>query len=114
MADLTLAQATAKGWVVERGPAAASASGGPCVFRKEFVLSGATISGRTPITMGYHIGTGAQANTDIKVVHEYAATQSQALSQITQWENHMASTAIRRGIGAAERSYHPAGSTGTD
>ena len=61
MADLTLAQATAKGWVVEQGPATASASGGPCMFRKEFVLSGATITGRTPVTMGYHIGTGAHA-----------------------------------------------------
>src|SRR6266545_4588886 len=66
MSDLTLAQATAKGWVVEQGPATASASGGPCTLRKEYVLSGATISGRTPVTMGYHIGTGASADTSIK------------------------------------------------
>jgi hypothetical protein len=100
MADLTLAQATAKGWVVEQGPATASSSGGPCTFRKEYMLSGATISGRTPVTMGYHIGTGASAQRDVKFVHEYAATQSQALAQITAWENRMA--ALRDGVGYAE------------
>jgi hypothetical protein len=100
MADLTLAQATAKGWKVERGPAAASASGGPCMFRKEFVLSGATISGRTPVTMGYHIGTGASADFATKVIHEGAATQSQALAQITAWETRMG--LIKDGIGYPE------------
>ncbi len=109
MADLTLAQATAKGWVVERGPATSSPTGGPVRLVKEYVLSGATITGRTPITMGYHIGTGASADRSLKRVSEYAATQAQALTQITLWENHMASTAIRRGIGFTEKTGHPQG-----
>jgi hypothetical protein len=100
MADLTLAQATAKGWVVENGPAVASSSGGPTTLRKEYVLAGATISGRSPVTMGYHIGTGAGASRDIKVVHEYAATQVQALAQITAWETRM--IALRDGVGFSE------------
>jgi hypothetical protein len=110
MADLTLAQATAKGWVVERGVATASPTGGPTRLVKEFVLSGATISGRTPITMGYHIGTGASADTSIKRVSEYAATQAQALSQITLWENQMAASgqpnSHRRALGYAEPAKH--------
>lgn len=104
MADLTLAQATAKGWTVELGPTSASASGGPTRIVKEYVLSGATISGRTPVTMGYHVGTGASADRSVKRVSEYAATQAQALSQITAWENRMA--ALRDGIGYTEPSGH--------
>ena len=108
--SLTLAQATAKGWVVELGPASASASGGPTRLVKEFVLSGATISGRTPITMGYHIGTGAAADTSIRRISEYAATQSQALAQITAWENQMAASgqpnSHRRALGYAESAKH--------
>jgi hypothetical protein len=67
---LTLAQATAKGWVVQSGPTSATPSGGPTKLVKEFVLSGATITGRTPVTMGYHIGTGASADRSIKKVTE--------------------------------------------
>jgi len=102
---LTLAQATAKGWVVQFGPAASSPSGGPCTFWKEYVLSGATISGRTPVTMGYHIGTGASADRSLKKVTEYAATQSQALTQMDAWEVRM--QAVRDGIGFTEQAYKP-------
>lgn len=112
MPDLTLAQATAKGWVIERGPAAASPSGGPTRLVKEYVLSGATISGRTPITMGYHIGTGASADRSIKRVAEYGDTQAQALTRITAWENTI--QAIRDGIGFTEKAYHPQGGGSLD
>jgi hypothetical protein len=108
----TLAQATAKGWVVEQGPAAASASGGPCMFRKEYVLSGATISGRTPVTMGYYIGTGASAQRDVKVTHEYAATQAQALAQIDAGEARM--IALRDGVGYSELPGRISSGSGTD
>lgn len=104
MPDLTLAQATAKGWVVQLGPTTATPSSGPTRLAKEYVLSGATISGRVPVTMGYHIGTGANADFSTKKVTEYAATQVQALAQITLWENRMA--ALRDGIGYADRAAH--------
>src|SRR5215211_2453773 len=96
MADLTLAQATAKGWVVQSGPAASSPAGGPTKLVKEYVLSGATIASRVPVTMGYHVGTGASANRSIKKVTEYGDTQSQALTRIDAWETRM--QAVRDGI----------------
>ena len=100
---LTLAQATAKGWYVELGPAASSPSGGPCRLAKQYVLSGATIAD-TPVKMGYHIGTGASADRSVKMVREYAATQSAALNQCDLWETRMA--ALRDGIGYADRAAH--------
>jgi len=108
----TLAQATAKGWVVQNGPTTATPSGGPTTLVKEYVLSGATVSGRTPVTMGYHIGTGASADRSIKRVAEQAATQVQALAQIDAWEARM--VAIRDGIGFTEYPYHPQGGGSLD
>jgi hypothetical protein len=104
---LTLAQATAKGWVVQNGPTSATPSGGPTTLVKECVLSGATISGRVPVTTGYHIGTGASADRSVKRVSEYAETQVVALARIEQWELRM--QAIRDGIGYTEKPGHPQG-----
>jgi hypothetical protein len=80
--------------------------------KQEYVLSGATISGRTPVTVGYHIGTGASAQRDVKVVHEYAATQVQALAQIDAWEARM--VALRDGVGYSELPGRIFSGSGTD
>lgn len=79
MADLTLAQATAAGWISSQGLATATTAAG--VYTMFKVVGPATEPSGNFTTAAAGSGRSSQR------VHEFATTQAQLLSQITDYEN---------------------------